>query len=56
MSLDPCFLTNSFGMQNPVFTGLLKEQLEPMFFGLMPGVSLCVAQGACVWPLPAPHR
>ncbi|XP_044895377.1 inner centromere protein isoform X8 [Felis catus] len=43
-------------MQNPVFTGLLKEQLEPMFFGLMPGVSLCVAQGACVWPLPAPHR
>lgn len=51
MSLDPHFLTNSFGMQSLVFTGLSKEQLDPLFFGSMPGVSWCVAQGGCVWPL-----
>lgn len=44
MSLNPCLLTNSFGMQNPLFTGLLKKQLNMMFFGLMPGVNSCVAR------------
>lgn len=48
MSLNPYFLTNSRGMQNPLFTDLLKKLLELMFFGLMPRVSLCVAQGGCV--------
>lgn len=41
MSLNPYFFTNSFGMQNCLFTGLLKKQLELMFFGLMPGAT-CV--------------
>lgn len=48
MSLNPYFLTNSFGMQNSLFPDLLKKLLELMFFGLMPRVNLCVAQRGCV--------